>query len=90
MEGLITLFTDPAVATVVGALIGFVFTNFYKKTVYFKIVNILIDAFVEILDETDLEVPIYIEKLIMKIHAVTEDTREVENILEDKKVKKSS
>jgi hypothetical protein len=90
MEGLINLFTDPAVATVVGALIGFVFTNFYKKTVYFKIVNILIDAFVEILDETDLEVPIYIEKLIMKIHAVTEDTREVENILEDKKVKKFS
>lgn len=88
MEELINLLTNPAVTSVIGVVIVFVLTNFYKKTVYFKIINILIDAFVEILEETELEVPEYIEKLIMKIHSVSDDTREVENLLEDKKVKK--
>lgn len=90
MEEVITLLTNPAVMSVIGAIIAFVLTNFYKKTVYFKIINILVDAFVEILEETDLEVPLYLEKLIMKIHSVSDDTRDVENIIEDKKVKKSS
>jgi hypothetical protein len=88
MEEIINLLSNPAVTSVIGAVIVFILTNFYKKTVYFKIVNILIDAFVEILEETELEVPEYIEKLIMKIHSVSDDTKEVENILEDKKVKK--
>lgn len=90
MTELINLITDPAVMGVIGAVIAFVLTNFYKKTVFFKVINILIDAFVEILEETELDVPKYIEKLIMKIHSVSDDTKEVENILEDKKVKKSS
>lgn len=89
MEGIINLLTTPATASAIGALIAFILTNFYKKTVYFKIINILVDAFVEILEETDLKVPDYIEKLIMKLHAIDEDTKDVENILEDKKVKKS-
>lgn len=89
MEEFITLVTNPAVTSVIGALIVFILTNYYKNTVLYKVVNILVDAFIEILEETDLEVPLYIEELIMKLHALNTDTKEIENILEDKKVKKS-
>jgi hypothetical protein len=88
MESIIEILQNPATTSIIGAEITFILTNFYKKTIYYKIINILIDAFVEILEETELEVPAYIEKLIMKIHSVSDDTKEVENILEDKKAKK--
>ncbi|MGM0437506.1 MAG: hypothetical protein ACQEQD_04475 [Bacillota bacterium] len=89
MEEIINLLTQPAVQNILIGIIVYVLTTFYKNTIFYKVLNILADAFIEILDETDLEVPEKIEELIMKIHATSEDTQEIENLFEDKKVKKS-
>ena len=89
-EILVEIVTSSAFANIVALIVGALIMHFLDDTKYKKIINILIGAFVEILEETDLEVPEYIEKIIMKLHSLDEDTSDIEQILQDEKVKKSN
>ena len=89
-EILVEIVTSPAFANIVALIVGALIMHFLDDTKYKKIINILIGAFVEILEETDLEVPKYIEKIITKLHSLDEDTSDIEQILQDEKVKKSN
>lgn len=89
-EILVEIVTSPAFANIVALIVGALIMHFLDDTKYKKIIKILIGAFKEILEETDLEVPKYIEKIITKLHSLDEDTKDVEMMLLDEKVKKSN
>jgi len=89
-EIIISIVTSTAFANIIALIVGALIMHFLDDTKYKKIIKILIGAFVNILEETDLEVPEYIEKIIIKLHSIDADTTDIEQLLQDEKVKKSN
>ena len=88
-EIVITILESDAFISLMTFLIGAGVSAYLKDSVWEKVFRVSIDIMAQILQETDIDAPDFIEKLIMELHSTDMNTKKVENILEDEKVKKS-
>ena len=88
-EIVITILESDAFISLMTFLIGAGVSAYFKDSVWEKVFRVSVDIMAQILQETDIDVPDFIEKLIMELHSTDMNTKKVESILEDEKVKKS-
>ena len=89
-EILISILTSTPFIALIAFLVGLVVEYYLKETAYKKGYKLLIEFMAEIVEDEGIELPSFIEKLIIKLHSINEDTSDIEEILQDEKVKKSN
>ena len=85
----ITILESDVFISLMTFLIGAGASAYLKDSVWKKVFRVSVDLMAQILQETDIDVPDFIEKLIMELHSTDMNTKKVESILQDEKVKKS-
>jgi len=86
---LFSILTSGPFISLLAFVIGAAVTHYLDNKLAQKGYKLLISFMADLIEEENLELPEFLEKLIMKLHAVDDDTAELEKLIQDEKVKKS-
>ena len=84
-----SLITSQAFLAALAFIIGVIVDRLVGDSKWRKVYVATIQIIAELLEETDIDVPDFLEKLIRKLHSINDDTKDAEYLLEDEVVKKS-
>lgn len=88
MELLLEIVQTELFGYMLAILISVIVTHFVEKSIWLRLIRTIITFLAEALEDEEINLPVFIEKLIVMLHSSDFETEAIEHMLEDEKIKK--